>query len=378
MQNQPRRKTHLILKHIEVRCQRKKPTTYQVLEHKVIRIKRYAGEKLKPIFSVIITAHDRTRFLNEAIDSVKSQSLDPELYEIVVITNFPHETGDKKIRTIVCKEKNAGATLAEGIESARGSLIAPLDDDDMWEPHRLEKIRELMSNDQSIAYYHNQCIIVDEQGNQKPDLVAENKSTSVMKFSGNARYRDIRKMQSLRADWNSSSIVFKKVIVTKNLDLLKKISKSVEMLFFYSALLPSATIAIDTSRLTKYRIHGGNTSTIGLSGNKDEQTVTQNFKHHLRDCTIIEDRANKECSSRDAKLLASKRNMLDDRIHLSICENNAGRDIIGRDILSYISVAAPAFSFYDLLLVSLGVIRLVNPAIARTAYFTKLESKTLI
>lgn len=48
-------------------------------------------EKL-PIISVIITLYNRTQFVREAIESVIKQTLNKDLYEIILVSNIPLDT----------------------------------------------------------------------------------------------------------------------------------------------------------------------------------------------------------------------------------------------------------------------------------------------
>ncbi len=328
---------------------------------------------MKPVFSVIIAAQDRTKYIVEAINSVRTQSIDPKFYEIIMVTNFPFDIEDVNIKRFTCTEEGAGAKLAVGIENAEGKIIAPLDDDDLWESHRLERIHALMSKDQSIVYYHNRSLKIDESGKLIPDRSIREDTNSVVKFTGDSSFRIIRKMQSMRVDWNSSSIVFKKDILAENLELLKSIERSPESLFFYSSLLPDATIAVDFASLTEYRIHAKNTSTLKTVITLDKNIIAENFRHHLNDGKLIEKKANEECESVAPKLKAAMRNNLDDMMHLHLLEDSKDPKTIGRYMGMYLRIVMPALSFYDIVLLTLGFISLINHAIARAIYLSKFR-----
>jgi len=60
--------------------------------------------------SVIITAHNRRRFLLEAVNSALNQTLPKDEYEIIVVKNFEDERIDKfleehYVKNIVTKEE---------------------------------------------------------------------------------------------------------------------------------------------------------------------------------------------------------------------------------------------------------------------------------
>jgi glycosyltransferase involved in cell wall biosynthesis len=88
--------------------------------------------------SVVITAHNRLHFLLAAIESVRNQTVAP--CEIIVVDDGsnPPITGLPGVRIIA--QANAGPATARnvGITAACGEWVALLDDDDLWEPDKLE------------------------------------------------------------------------------------------------------------------------------------------------------------------------------------------------------------------------------------------------
>ncbi len=89
--------------------------------------------------SVVIPAHDRPHFLRAALESVKNQTVAP--CEIIVVDDGsdPPVSGLPGVRIIA--QVNAGLPSARntGIAAASGEWIALLDDDDLWEPDKLER-----------------------------------------------------------------------------------------------------------------------------------------------------------------------------------------------------------------------------------------------
>src|SRR3954469_6875228 len=97
------------------------------------------------LVSVVIPTRNRPEMLGAAIDSVLAQTFTD--YEIVVVVNGPDNPATPKTSEIavatgcrVVRIERAGIAVAlnAGIEAARGEWIAFLDDDDLWEPNRLE------------------------------------------------------------------------------------------------------------------------------------------------------------------------------------------------------------------------------------------------
>jgi glycosyltransferase involved in cell wall biosynthesis len=88
--------------------------------------------------SVVIPTRDRPHFLRAAVESVKRQTVAP--CEIIVVDDGsnPPITGMPGVRIVA--QANAGLPSARntGIVAANGEWIALLDDDDLWEPDKLE------------------------------------------------------------------------------------------------------------------------------------------------------------------------------------------------------------------------------------------------
>lgn len=99
-----------------------------------------------PTVSVIIATYNRKELLREAIESVFQQTFTD--YELIIVDHGSTDGTAEFIQThyqnrvhyvplpfcpLLACSKNAG------IKAARGSLIAFLDDDDLWLPHKLER-----------------------------------------------------------------------------------------------------------------------------------------------------------------------------------------------------------------------------------------------
>lgn len=97
-----------------------------------------------PVVSVIIPTHDRLPYLEEAVDSVCSQTFRD--WELIVVddgstdgtSEYLGALSDERIRSIRMERSGyPGAVRNRGIEEARGRYVAFLDSDDVWEPDKL-------------------------------------------------------------------------------------------------------------------------------------------------------------------------------------------------------------------------------------------------
>src|SRR6516165_5526315 len=108
----------------------------------VRRRRSFAPMTKPPLVSVVIPTHNRPDMLREAIASVRAQTFTD--YEILVVCNGSSQEdlvrygAIRDVRLVVTSRKGIGLALNIGIKAARGEWVAFLDDDDLWEPNKLE------------------------------------------------------------------------------------------------------------------------------------------------------------------------------------------------------------------------------------------------
>ena len=102
----------------------------------------------QPLITVVMPNYNGHRFVEQAIDSVLSQTY-PN-FELLIVDDCSKDDSlqliqhkaqsDSRIRVIVLK-KNAGVANARnvGIREAKGKYIALLDNDDLWTEDKLER-----------------------------------------------------------------------------------------------------------------------------------------------------------------------------------------------------------------------------------------------
>lgn len=96
-----------------------------------------------PLVSVIMPVHNGARFLREALESALAQTYRP--IEIIVVDDgsTDHSAAilqEYASRITAINQANQGAAVARNvaIAASRGELLAFLDADDLWAPHKLE------------------------------------------------------------------------------------------------------------------------------------------------------------------------------------------------------------------------------------------------
>ena len=94
-----------------------------------------------PKISVIIPTYKPGVYIYECIDSLLNQTLDKELYEIILVLNGPREPYlsdlsnyvQKQANVVLLYEESAGVSYARnrGLDNAKGEYICFIDDDDI-------------------------------------------------------------------------------------------------------------------------------------------------------------------------------------------------------------------------------------------------------
>lgn len=219
----------------------------------------------KPYISVIITAYNRKEFLKEAVNSVLDQTLDKNIYELIIIKNFITESDQKwKSKGVKLIHKPAGSVgnfLYTGVLHSRGSIISFLDDDDTFAKNKLKIIYDEFYKNPSMVYYHNNCKVIYENKYIK----SKNNNTIITNvkkrfFASASNIASIYKFILPSAYFNLSSVAIKKEPLLNNIKYIKKIISNTDDFFAYVAISSYGKFLCDNRVLTNYRIHAKNTS----------------------------------------------------------------------------------------------------------------------
>ena len=226
-----------------------------------------------PYISVIITAHNRKEFIEEAIYSVLNQTVDRALYEIIVVKNFGDQEIDKLlvnndiINLRVKVHSSIGEDLSMAIEKAQGEVITFLDDDDLFMANKLEVVCKAFKEFKDLSYLHNNESFIDDKGNLAKFWLANFNEDLFLNDIKN--FTKIWELQKMGLVFNMSSISIRKNKIIGYWKQLKEINTNQDhFMFLVSTLERDSLIILSKEKLTKYRLH--NSSTINLSGDMNE------------------------------------------------------------------------------------------------------------
>jgi teichuronic acid biosynthesis glycosyltransferase TuaG len=146
---------------------------------------------LSNLVSIITPSYNSSRFIEECIDSVLSQTHDN--WELLIVDDCSSDNSceliekynDKRIALIEL-EKNVGAAEARNIaiRKAKGKYIAFLDADDIWMPTKLEKQIGFML-EKNIAFSFTSYESISEDGQQRYSIIKAYKKMTYYSYLKN-------------------------------------------------------------------------------------------------------------------------------------------------------------------------------------------------
>lgn len=133
----------------------------------------------KPLVSIIVPTYNRTDLLKITLESLVGQTYRP--IEVIVVDDG--STGDANQQLCdsfdevsYIKIPNSGGPAKPrnvGFEQSKGSLIAWVDDDDLWLPTKLEKQVEILQKHEDFGLVHGPCAVIDEHGKLSEEIIGK-------------------------------------------------------------------------------------------------------------------------------------------------------------------------------------------------------------
>jgi len=134
---------------------------------------RYSTPRMsKPLVSVIVGVYNKTRYVEECLQSVLAQTY-PH-FELIVVDDASTDggadraaaLGDPRIR-LVRRSLNSGLPAVprnEAMRLAHGVFLAFLDADDLWMPDKLEQQVVYLQANPDVGLCHTRCMVIDAEG----------------------------------------------------------------------------------------------------------------------------------------------------------------------------------------------------------------------
>jgi glycosyltransferase involved in cell wall biosynthesis len=119
-----------------------------------------------PLVSAIIPVHDGDRFLHQSIESVLNQSY-PRLECIVIDDGSTDESATvarsygARVRYVHRPQAGVAVARNSGVARSTGALVAFLDADDVWLPHKIETQVRLVKASEGVVFVYSSVCRVD-------------------------------------------------------------------------------------------------------------------------------------------------------------------------------------------------------------------------
>jgi hypothetical protein len=110
----------------------------------------------------VVTAHDRRPYLAGAIDSAVRAGAD----EVIVVRNFsePIAGAPRVTADLLCPDAETNVKEAAGLAAARSDVVAFLDDDDLWTPMKVTRLRAWFARPDRPVYANHAFLPIDAAG----------------------------------------------------------------------------------------------------------------------------------------------------------------------------------------------------------------------
>lgn len=207
-----------------------------------------------------MTVFDRNDYVNDALQSLYNQSLGKKFYEVIVVSNIALELPTYLgLNIIVVKSDaiNLSGKICQGVDIAKGKIIAFLEDDDIYSENRLYSIF-LSYLKYKFEFYHNDIRVFSDL-----NFIFLNKSSKIIEPEEIYEYPNRKTIGILyrsKASYNLSSIVITKHCLKLNyFSIMKLNTLGLDNLFFFIWIKQGGRFVLSKSKLTFVRTHNRNT-----------------------------------------------------------------------------------------------------------------------
>ena len=126
-----------------------------------------------PLVTVLITAYNYGRFIEQAVDSVLSQDYPLDKIQILIVDDGSTDDTAERVkkygsRIEYCQKPNGGqaSALNFGFAKSRGDIVALLDADDLFEPSKLSRVADVFQKDPALGLVYHSLREWDVESNQ--------------------------------------------------------------------------------------------------------------------------------------------------------------------------------------------------------------------
>lgn len=223
-----------------------------------------------PDIAVIIGAYRREPYLLRAVRSVLDQTLPRERYEILVTKNFHHDAIDGTLAELGVASRFdddpvIGPWLLRAVEATHAPRIAFLDDDDEFEPDRLERVLAVFADHPEVGFYRNRVRVIDGSGAPVPpdrwrthEVDASFDATGPVLVAAGEKDRTLPLARETHVTFNSSTMVVRRELLEGPSRAAFEGTQLPDLALFLAGTISPYSLYLDDRRLTRFRFYGEN------------------------------------------------------------------------------------------------------------------------
>ena len=208
--------------------------------------------KVTGYLSVIILAYNRRDYILNAVRSVLGQTLDRDLFEIIVIKNFKDDMIDgylerNSVKNIFSVHQTLGGKISEALDYSIGNIVCLLEDDDRFVKDKLKYVYDTFNKYPYLTYYHNgHCNNTNENDLDKCFKVVSDDCDY---------WNSIKKLYKRGGGFNLSSMSIKKEFLIKHREKYKSFTYQVDGFISFLVVDNREKFLKDDRKLTVYYYH---------------------------------------------------------------------------------------------------------------------------
>lgn len=250
-----------------------------------------------PIISVVITAFKRRSFLLDAIESTVNQTIESDKFEVLVIKDFTDVRIDNRIMELGYRSflygGRVGEQLAIGIQNAIGKIISFLQDDDLFEPNKLQEIYNVFKRNEHLIYFKNNYSVINSDGYFGTNF-SHSKTNSDFLITESIKRENyaITLMLKEKYDFNLSCMSIKKEVVLYFLNSLKMILTADDSFMFFISLMANGDLQYSKCKLNRYRVHDNGSTVRTGSIETMQRKNTLEFFNQIKTFEILQSISN--------------------------------------------------------------------------------------
>jgi glycosyltransferase involved in cell wall biosynthesis len=209
-----------------------------------------------PLVTVLIDTYNEERFVEQAIVSVLEQTFPSREIEILVVDDGSRDRTPEIVqkfepRLRLIRKANGGqpSSFNLGISQARGQIVAFLDGDDWWAPHKLKEVVDVFNQNPTTGAVGHGYYEVDSEGQTVRSISPV--GTSRIKVSDVVTARSFEAVRSLLG---TSKLAVRKELLDRIVPIPEAYTHTADAFVFILAAVMAEVTILDRA-LCFYRVY---------------------------------------------------------------------------------------------------------------------------